>query len=174
MILPSVDDEIPTGLELIGKALEQKKEGDKVFPRRKVFFSSILRISIGAMFLTCLFFVVVQEDNVIDIFFDILALEFVESIDDVIYGLCRRGFFSRRLKVAANQENVLQCSSSHSARRIRRWSQRFIRAFYFSCAIAMLVGLSIVTYQQTQGTYGCRSLIMKFDKPTSIAIAHEK
>jgi len=162
MILPSVDDEIPTGLELIGKALEQKKEGDKVFPLSKVFFSSILRISIGAMFLTCLFFVVVQADNVIDIFFDILALEFVESIDDVIYELCRRGFFSRRLKVAANRENVLKCSSSHTARRIRRWSQRFIRAFYFSCAIAMLAGLSYITYQQTKGTHGCRSLKMKF------------
>jgi hypothetical protein len=162
MILPSVDDEIPTGLELIGKALEQKKKGDKVFPRRKVFFSSILRISIGAMFLTCLFFVVVQADNVLDIFFDMIALEFVESIDDVIYELCRRGFFSRRLKVAANRENVLKCSSSHNARRIRRLSQRFIRAFYFSCAIAMLVGLSYITHQQTKGTYGCRSLKMKF------------
>jgi hypothetical protein len=157
-----VDEEIPTGLELIGKALEQKEEGDKVFPLSKVFFSSILRISIGAMFLTCLFFVVVQESNVLDIFFDLVALEFVESIDDVIYELCRRGFFSRRLKVAANQENVLQCSSSHTARRIRRWSKRFIRVIYFSSAIAMLIGLSYITHQQKQGAYGCRSLIMEF------------
>jgi hypothetical protein len=133
-----------------------------VFPLSKVFFSSILRISIGAMFLTCLFFVVVQESNVLDIFFDMIALEFVESIDDVIFELCRRGFFSRRLKVVANQENVLQCSSSHTARRIRKWSKRFIRAIYFSSAIAMLTGLSYITYQQTQGAYGCRSLIMKF------------
>ena len=54
-----MDDEIPTGLELIGKALEQKKDGNnKVFSMCRVCFSSLLRISIGAMFLTCLFFVV--------------------------------------------------------------------------------------------------------------------
>lgn len=33
----------------------------------------------------------VQEDTVLDIFFDILALEFVENIDDVIFGLSKRG-----------------------------------------------------------------------------------
>jgi hypothetical protein len=162
MILTPVDDEIPTGLELIGKALEQKREGDKVFPLSKIIFSSILRISIGAMFLTCLFFVLVQENNVLDIFFDMIALEFVESIDDVIYQLCRRGFFSRRLKVAANQGHVLKCSSSRNARRIRKWSKRFIRAIYFSSAIAMVIGLSYITHEQMLGAYGCRSLIMMF------------
>jgi len=162
MILTPVDDEIPTGLYLIGKALEQKREGDKVFPLRKIIFSSILRISIGAMFLTCLFFVLVQENNVLEIFFDMIALEFVESIDDVIYQLCRRGFFSRRLKVAANQGHVLKCSSSRNARRIRKWSKRFIRAIYFSSAIAMVIGLSYITHEQMLGAYGCRSLIMMF------------
>jgi len=155
-----MDDEIPTGLELIGKALEQKSEGDNVFPRNKIFFSSILRISIGAMFLTCLFFVVIQESNVLDIFFDMVALEFVESIDDVIFNLCRRGFFSRRMKVAANQENMLHCSSSHGARRIRKWSKRFIRAMYFLTAIVLLFGLTYITIEQTRGAYGCRSLIV--------------
>ena len=120
----------------------------------------ILRLSIGIMFLACLFMTVVQEDNVLDIFFDMIALEFVESIDDVIFELCRRGFFSRRLKVAANQKNVIQCSSSLGARRIRRWSKRFIRAMYFSIAIAMLCGLSVITFKQSKGTYGCRSLMI--------------
>jgi hypothetical protein len=156
----SSDDEIPTGLELIGKALEQKSEGDNVFPRNKIFFSSILRISIGAMFLTCLFFVVIQESNVLDIFFDMVALEFVESIDDVIFNLCRRGFFSRRMKVAANQENVLHCSSSHGARRIRKWSKRFIRGMYFLTAIVLLSCLTYITIEQTRGAYGCRSLLV--------------
>ncbi len=103
---------------------------------------------------------VVQEDNVLDIFFDMIALEFVETIDDVIFELCRRGFFSRRLKVAANQKNVIQCSSSLGARRIRRCSKRFIRAMYFSIAIAMLCGLSVITFKQSKGTYGCRSLMI--------------
>ncbi len=103
---------------------------------------------------------VVQEDNVLDIFFDMIALEFVESIDDVIFELCRRGFFSRRLKVAANQENVIQCSKSQGARRIRKWSKRIIRVMYFSTAIVMLCGLSVITVEQSNGAYGCRSLLI--------------
>lgn len=131
-----------------------------MFPIRKVVFSSILRLSIGIMFLACLFMTVVQENDVLDIFFDMVALEFVESIDDVIFELCRRGFFSRSLKVAANQNNVIQCSSSLGARRIRKWSTRFIRAIYFSTAIVMLCGLSIITVRQSKGAYGCRSLLI--------------
>ena len=157
-----MDDEIPTGLELIGKALEQKKEGDDVFPQSKIIFSSILRISIGMIFLTSLFFVVVQEDNVLDILFDVVALEFIESIDDIIFGLCRRGFFSRQLRVAANQEHVLHCSSHQGARKIRKWSKRLVRAIYFSSMIIMLSGLAIITSRQTDGAYGCRSLIVSF------------
>eukprot|EP00986_Skeletonema_menzelii_P019098 scaffold27063_cov200-Skeletonema_menzelii.AAC.2 len=126
-----MDDEIPTGLELIGKALEQKTDGEK-------------------------------ESNVLDIFFDMIALEFVETIDDVIFELCKRGFFSRRLKVVANQEYVIQCSSSRDARRVRKWSKRFIRAMYFSTAIILLSGLSIITERQFEGAFGCRSLIIDF------------
>lgn len=133
-----------------------------MFPRSKVVFSSILRISIGVLFLACLFMTVVQEDNVLEIFFDMIALEFIESIDDVIFELCRRGFFSRRLKVAANQKNVIQCSKSLGARRIRKLSKRLVRAMYFSTAIVMLCGLSIITVKQSKGAYGCRSLLIDF------------
>lgn len=59
--------------------------------------ASLLRIVIGYMFLICLFLVVVQEATVLDIFFDVLALQFVENIDDVIYELCKRGKAVRSL-----------------------------------------------------------------------------
>jgi len=190
------DDEIPTGLELIGKALEQRKDGDNVLSTCRIFFSSLLRICIGAMFLTCLFFVVIQESNVLDIFFDVLgkdtllisnscyfnhlcsmqvkyssstycpilttALEFVESIDDVVFQLCKRGFFSRRLKIAANQENTIECSSTSGARRLREWTKGVIRAFYFSIMVVMCAGLSYITSKQPSGTYGCTSIVVRF------------
>lgn len=156
-----IDEEIPTGLELIGKAFEQKEKRDhRVFPRSKIFFSSIMRISIGAMFLTNLFFVIVQESNVLEIFFDMVALEFVESIDDICFELCRRGFFSRRLKEASNQDFVLHCSPD--ARKLRRRFNRFIKLMFFSSMIVLTVGLSYIVHQQTQGAYGCRSLIASF------------
>ena len=57
----------------------------------RIVFSSLLRLSVGYMFLVCLFLVIVQAESVIQIFFDVLALEFVERIDDVIYALSKRG-----------------------------------------------------------------------------------
>mmetsp|Transcript_16833 Transcript_16833/g.27649 ORF Transcript_16833/g.27649 Transcript_16833/m.27649 type:complete len:517 (+) Transcript_16833:850-2400(+) len=114
------------------------------------------------MFLTCLFFVVIQESNVLDIFFDVLALEFVESIDDVVFQLCRRGFFSRRLKIAANQNHAIQCSSSSGTRRLRKWSNRIIRFVYAAIMIGMCVGLSYITAQQPTGEYGCTSIVVRF------------
>ncbi len=90
------------------------------------------------------------------------ALEFVENIDDVVFQLCRRGFFSRRLKVAANQDNVIQCDSSTNARRIRKWSKRVIRLVYSSIMIGMCVGLSYIAAQQPDGEYGCTSIVVQF------------
>jgi hypothetical protein len=157
-----MDDEIPTGLELIGKALEQDTSRGDHFSMFRIICSSILRISIGAMFLTSLFFIVIQEDTVIGVFFDVLALEFVESIDDVIFELCRRGFFSRRLKLAANQEHAINCSSGSSSRGVRKWSKRIIRFVYFSTIVVMCVGLSYITAKQPEGTYGCTSIMVRF------------
>lgn len=37
---------------------------------KKVIFSSILRMVVGYLFLTCLFFTVIQESQVLNIFFD--------------------------------------------------------------------------------------------------------
>jgi hypothetical protein len=157
-----MDDEIPTGLELIGKALEQDTSRGDHFSNFRIISSSILRISIGAMFLTSLFFIVIQEDTVIGVFFDVLALEFVESIDDVIFELCRRGFFSRRLKLAANQEHAINCSSGSSSRGVRKWSKRIIRFVYFSTIVVMCVGLSYITGMQPHGTYGCTNMMVRF------------
>jgi hypothetical protein len=43
------------------------------------------------MFILTLFVAVVQATSVLGMFFDVLALEFVENIDDVIFGLSKRG-----------------------------------------------------------------------------------
>jgi hypothetical protein len=43
------------------------------------------------MFLLTLFVAVAQASSVLEMFFDVLALEFVENIDDVIFELSKRG-----------------------------------------------------------------------------------
>lgn len=83
--------EIPTGLEIIGKGAEQEMSGGTKFSMKRIVFSSLLRLAVGYLFLLCLFLVVVQESSVLGIFFDVLALEFVENIDDVLFALFKRG-----------------------------------------------------------------------------------
>lgn len=96
-----MEDEIPTGLELIGKGVEQRMVSASKSTRhlyaeegidmKRIVLPALLRLLIGYTFLFALFLVVVQESTVLDIFFDVLALEFVESIDDVIFAISKRG-----------------------------------------------------------------------------------
>ena len=86
--------EIPQALELIGKGAEQKIAAishARFFSMKRVVLPALLRMVVGYLFLFCLFLTVVQESTVLDVFFDVLALEFVESIDDIIFGLSKRG-----------------------------------------------------------------------------------
>ena len=64
--------------------------GRRPFKIQKVIFSSILRMVVGYLFLTCLFLTVIQENDVLNIFFDVLALEFVEKLDDILHSLLKR------------------------------------------------------------------------------------
>lgn len=84
--------EIPTALEIIGKGAEQDMSRPHI-PMRRILLSSFLRLIVGYLFLFSLFVVVVQESTVINIFFNILGLEFVENIDDVLFALFKRGEF---------------------------------------------------------------------------------
>jgi hypothetical protein len=47
---------------------------------KRLIVVSVLRLTVGYMFLSCLFISVVQNSDVIGIFYDVLALEFVENV----------------------------------------------------------------------------------------------
>ncbi len=84
-------DEIPQGLQLIanGLAHELILNGQKRVHYR-VISSSFLRLIVGYLFLSSLFINVAQNSDVISIFYDVLALEFVENIDDTAYALGKK------------------------------------------------------------------------------------
>ena len=69
-------------MELVGKGAEQEISGGDRFKMRRIVLPALLRLMVGYTFICCLFLVVVQESTVLDIFFDVLALQFVENIDD--------------------------------------------------------------------------------------------
>ena len=83
--------EIPDGLEIIGKGLEQKLTGNARISMERIVLSSLLRLSVGYVFLSALLVIVVQSSDVLGLFFNVLSLEFVENIDEIIFGLSKRG-----------------------------------------------------------------------------------
>jgi hypothetical protein len=92
------EQEIPTSLEIIGKGMEQvPSAAGGLLSMPRILFSSILRILVGILFFITMFCCVIQSTSVLEIFFNVLALEFVENIDDAIFALSRRGFFGRPL-----------------------------------------------------------------------------
>lgn len=165
-----MEEEIPTGLELIGKGAEQRASSGIVegrwFSMKRILLCAILRMGVGYMFILCLFLVVVQESTVLDVFFDVLALEFVENIDNVLFGLSKRGFFGRSLRLATNDMPSIQ-TNRHSYS-LRRRAKRFIRFIYVFNICLGLGGLTYLTITQNEGKYRCKDVTVSFGDDVSV------
>jgi hypothetical protein len=190
---PSWSDEIPQGLQLIanGAGHTLLLNGKKPVHKR-VVVSSIFRLVVGYLFLSSLFINVAQNFDVISIFYDVLALEFVENIDDTTFALAKKGFFGKSLLVAANQHyslemgemrrytmertdrrDVMARSTASMVERRLSFSgliasnnhvNRVVRFIYFLNAAFVLGGLGYITQKQKQGHYRCNSINVVFDE----------
>lgn len=109
------EQEIPTALELIGKGVEQilPSSTGEVISMGRILFSSILRMFLGMCFFVTMFVCVIQSRSVLEIFFNVLALEFVENIDDAIFALSRRGFFGHPLMMATRPRYIKTVKQDH-------------------------------------------------------------
>jgi len=63
---------------------------------------------------------------------NILALQFVESIDDIIYDLAKRGFLGRAVETACKPVSIVvdETSSDGKLTFTALWSRRIVRIFY--------------------------------------------
>ncbi|EJK53216.1 hypothetical protein THAOC_27398 [Thalassiosira oceanica] len=108
------------------------------------------------------------ESTVLDIFMDMLALEFVENVDDIIYELCKRGFFGKNLRIVTNQNysyeppGTEEKDKSGRMARFSVWCRRTIRIIYYMNMAAMLAMLLYVNLTQNVGNYRCKSLSVTF------------
>ncbi|KAL7518261.1 hypothetical protein ACHAWX_003107 [Stephanocyclus meneghinianus] len=116
-----MEEEIPQGLILlrsISRVSFHKSYPELSFAR--FILSCLLRLVLGYLFLLNLFVTVVQADDVITIFFDILALEFVLHLDDMAFELGRKDMLGRSLNVATlveykvlTREGIKQMKGKH-------------------------------------------------------------
>ena len=114
----------------------------------------------------------------------VLALEFVEKLDDALYLLLKKGFFGKRLRTASytshsylppGDETTNNFSKRYAAILLPYYAlwpflsyrfhdvnyprvRTFIRVAYFFNAIVMLVGVSIIMRDQYDGQFRCKSI----------------
>ena len=94
------------------------------------------------------------------------ALEFVESIDDVVYALCKRGFFGHILKSATGHGCKFLCKKSNDQEKFELFLNRFIRLIYFLNICLMIAGLSVLMVKQSHGEFRCKSFSIRFGDET--------
>eukprot|EP00985_Skeletonema_marinoi_P022295 scaffold14206_cov95-Skeletonema_marinoi.AAC.2 len=139
-----MEEEIPTGLYLLRRI--PKTYFKSKFPElcySKFVAAAILRIFMGYLFLVNVLFLLMMSDNVIDIFFDFIALQFLQQLDDISFNLARMGVFSKSLRVAT--------TSKYFRTEFRRQTKvkRSKRIGFF---------LIYVTVKQGNGDYQCKSI----------------
>uniref|UniRef100_A0A7R9ZJ37 Uncharacterized protein n=1 Tax=Pseudictyota dubia TaxID=2749911 RepID=A0A7R9ZJ37_9STRA len=157
-----MEEEVPMGLDLIGQYAEQRMLGRNPYHPSKLALSCLARMAVGYLFLACLFFAVLQSSDVLDIFFDVLALEFVERMDDVIFQLSKRGLFGKKLRIAAYEKHVFEAPGDAKTEGCARWMKRLTGTVYFLNTALMIAGLTILTSNQNQGIYRCNSISIAF------------
>ena len=126
------ESEIPHALEIVGMAFQQKASAKDRISFKRIIFSSCMRFLLGYTFLCSVFIVIVQVTDVLSMFMNILALQFVESIDDIVYELAKRGFLGRPLMSACEPVSmeVDAYSSDGKLNSTAVWSNRVVRFFF--------------------------------------------
>ena len=126
------ESEIPQALELIGKAFQQKASAKDRISFKRILFSSCMRFLLGYTFLCSVFVVIVQVTDVLSMFMNILALQFVESIDDIVYELAKRGFLGRDL-LKACEPLTMEVDAELNDGKLNStsvWANRVVRLFF--------------------------------------------
>ena len=124
-----MEEEVPTALILL-RSISQRsfKETYPELSYTRFAFSCMLRLILGYLFLVNLLITTIQASDVITIFFDILALQFVQQLDDVAFELGRKDILGRHLSAAcaieyrvltadAYKRRMAEIESSHSGNR---------------------------------------------------------
>jgi len=135
-----MEEEIPTGLYLLRRIPKQYFECK--FPELKYckfVCSCMLRIFMGYLFLVNVLLILMQASNVIEIFFDFIALQFLQQLDDIAFNLARMGVFSKSLMEATtNKYFRTEFKKKTEFGQSRRISLFLVSKFY-KCTRAFLV-----------------------------------
>lgn len=119
-------------------------------------------MSLRQLFYLNMFVVVVQARGVIEIFFDVLALQFLQQVDDISFNLARRDVFGKRMKIASTR-SWFQAEFEKLPYSRRKKMSIFVKVLYVFNLCVMMTGLTIITIKQRRGTYHCNYITVNYD-----------
>ena len=159
LIIGSImEEEIPDALymlRMISRTTLHKV--DSRFKYRRFVVCSMLRIVMGYLYIVNMFVVVIQATRVIDIFFNVLALEFLQRVDDIAFRLSKMDVFGKHLKRASTRKYFRTEFEKLPFHR-RKKRTVFVKAIYGVNFCLLMWGLSTITRKQMSGTFQCASI----------------
>ena len=100
-----MEEEIPEALYLLNMISERSlHQNEPNLLYSKFVATAFLRVCFGYFFILNMFVVVVQATGVIDIFFDVLALQFLQQVDGIAFRLAKMDVFGKHIKRASTRK----------------------------------------------------------------------
>eukprot|EP00984_Skeletonema_dohrnii_P028459 scaffold18452_cov71-Skeletonema_dohrnii-CCMP3373.AAC.1 len=140
-----MEEEIPTALFLlkrISKPILHSKYPDICY--WKFVGSCILRFSMGYLFLANVVAILVLAEDVLEIFYDVLALQFLQQLDDIAFSVSKIEVLGKTMYLATMVSQMEDCSTTpYFTTGFKRQKTRFV--------------MSYVSIKQIRGDYQCPS-----------------
>jgi len=153
-----MEEEIPTGIVLL-RTITQDSFHAK-FPNRsykKFVAAALLRIFLGYAFLVNVYIILAQATGVLEIFYDVLALQFIQQLDDIGFNIAKMGIVGRRLRHACTARLFHTEFAKQKFQRNKKCSI-FLKCVYVLNFVVFLSGMMFVSIRQKNGYYQCPTL----------------
>lgn len=124
--------------------------------------SSLVRITSGYLFLVNVLVVLIQAKEVIIIFYDILALQFIQKLDDVGFAVSKMGVLGKHVERATMQPCLNITFNREKDGHLKRRTRIFLKALYGVNFILFMFVMISISLKQTSGYYQCKSITMTF------------
>jgi hypothetical protein len=165
LIAMMMESEIPTGLMLLRNISSQSFHAKLTKSRSYSRFvaSAILRITLGYLFLINVFVVLIQAKEVLEIFYNILALEFLIQLDDISFVLSKMDVLGKHMRLACTSriyhvefDKVKHHNRGGGGGGASRYTGLCLKSVYFANIVVSLMLLTYITIGQRNGYFQCR------------------
>ena len=153
-----MEEEIPAALFLLRQVPKSSlRQTTPKLNYSRFVFTAIVRLLMGYAFLINMFLVVIQAKAVLDIFYDVIAIQFVQQLDDICFDLAKKDVFGKRMKRATMRRCfTVEYKKLPFAR--RRKLSVFVKVLYLVNLGALIVGMATINVKQVRGDFYCHSV----------------